>query len=98
MLALAAVVIAVLWGLTASCDNTSRSDMMARRYLQEDNDDLGPIDEPIPVAGIRVYNDSDGASVVPTPNQREVTEKLEEDQQVTGERHGHRRLRMESTL
>ena len=70
--------------------------MMASRHLQADDDDLGPIDEPIPVAGIKVYNDSDGGSEVPTSDQREVTEKLEEDQQVTGERYGYHNLKMKS--
>lgn len=82
--------IAVLWGPPAVDGNTSRSAMMAKRRAQASSDS-------VPVAGVTVYPvPEDGYSaagadeLVSSDVADEVTEKLEEDGQVTGEAHGFR--------
>lgn len=97
ILVLIAAVTAVLCRLTEVSANTSRSGMMGRRRLQAD-DDFVPIEEPVPLAGITIYNDTDDGSEVPAAVVIDVTEDLEEDEQVTGERHGHRRRWAESSV
>lgn len=83
-LALAAAV-AALRGITAEIDRTSGSAMMARRRLQSDS-------ETIPVVGIIAFSTggedsaAGGDASVSGELEEELTERLEEDEQVTGER------------
>lgn len=70
--------------------------MLARRRLQAD--------DTIPVVGVTAYPLPDpddpaaaGDELVSTEVVDEVTDNLEVDEQVTGEMHGYRRPRTEST-